>query len=161
MKLLNYLLALILPVLFAGGALAHDQCDHAHGPQGDGSRIAAMHTKHQAQLHDKLKLSADQEAAWKTFTEKTKPDLARRKAVREEMATLTTPARMDRMLALMKEGETRMAERAAAVKEFYAALTPEQQKTFDAQHQAWHQRQAGKRPPHDKAHGAVAPPAAK
>lgn len=136
MKTTPLLIALIATASFAGGAIANEDCGHAggmhmQGMHGDGEKMAAFHAKHLARLHGKLKLTAQQEPAWKAFTEKSKPDLAKSKAVREEMATLTTPARLDRMLALMKEGEARMGEHAAAVKEFYAQLTPEQQKTFD------------------------------
>ncbi len=126
------LVALFAAATFAGSALA--DCDHEamHARMhGGGEQMAAMHAKHLAKLHDKLKLTAQQEPAWKAFTDKAKPDLAKRQAAREELSKLATPARLDRMLALMKEGEARMAEHAAAVKEFYAQLTPEQQKLFD------------------------------
>jgi len=139
------LVALFAAAAFASSAIAHDHCDHGRGP-GDGSKMAALHAKHQARLHDRLKLSEAQESAWKTFTEKTKPDLARRQAHREELATLSTPARMDRMLALMKEGEARMADHAAAVKDFYAQLDPQQQQIFDDQAKAWHDRGSAKSP---------------
>ena len=156
MKRTPILVALFAAVTFASGAIAHEGCDHADGAHGDGAKMADFHAKHQAKLHDKLKLSAEQETAWKTFTDKTKPDLAQRKAVHEEMATLSTPARMDRMVALMKEGEGRMAEHAAAVKEFYAQLTPEQQKIFDDQAKAWFDHGQGKRHPHGgKGHAAA------
>ena len=137
------LVALTTAALFAGGALAHDgeHCAQAH----DGSRMAAMHTKYQTRLHDKLKLTAEQQGAWKTFTEKTKPDLARFKAQHEEMASLDTPARLDRMQAMMKERESHMADHAAAVKEFYAQLSAEQKKVFDDQIKTWEARGPGKR----------------
>lgn len=58
--------------------------------------------------------------------------------MRAEEASLTTPQRLDRMVKAMSE---RMARRQAdmqahvvAVKQFYAALTPSQQKAFDALH---------------------------
>lgn len=157
MKKISVLVALFAAAVFASGAIAHDHGDHAGGPPGDGSKMAAFHAKHQKRLHDRLKLSAAQEAAWKTFTEKTKPDFARRKAARDELATLNTPARMDRMLALMKEGEGRMAERVAAVKDFYAQLTPEQQKVFDDQAKAWHARGHGMRHAHHGKPAAATP----
>ncbi len=157
MKKTSMLLALLASAALAGSALAQEHCDHAGGPHGDGAKIAAFHARHQARLHDKLKLSAEQESAWKTFIEKTKPDLARHQAVHEEMAKLTTPERMDRMQALMKEGEERMAARAAAVKEFYAKLSPEQQKTFDDQAKAWHDRGPGRRGPRPSKEAPAAP----
>lgn len=164
MKNIKGLIALTAVALFAGSAMAHDNCDHAQGPHGDGSRMAAFHAKHQARLHDQLKLTAAQEAAWKTFTDKTKPDPARRQAMHQEMAALSTPARLERMQAMMKEGEARMADHIAAVKEFYAQLTPEQQKIFDDQHKAWHDKHmgkhAGKHPAHGKAPAPSGPAAA-
>ena len=152
MKKMSVLVALFAVCVFASANVAaHDY--------GNGSRMAAMHAKHQARLHDKLKLSAAQEAAWKTFTEKTKHDFARRRAAHEELATLPTPARMDGMLALMKEAEGRMAEHAAAVKEFYAQLEPQQQKIFDDHAKAWFARSHGMRHAHHGKPAAAAAPA--
>lgn len=111
-------------------ALANTGC----GPMGGGSgRFAERIEKHQAALHDKLKLNAEQETAWKKFTEKMKPAESRKRPDPSELSALHAPERMERMLAMMKEHESRMAERVAAVKEFYAVLTPEQQKLFDDQ----------------------------
>lgn len=152
MKLTPILTALLAAAAFAGNAAAHEACEHGNGPghgamHGDPAKMAAVHARHQQRLHDALKLTPPQEAAWKTFTDKTKPDPEKRKAMHEEMAKLTTPERLDRMQALMKDGEARMAQRAAAVKEFYAQLTPEQQKTFDDQHKAMHEGRQAKRGP--------------
>lgn len=130
------LLILVAMGLFAGSTLAAGDC----GPRGHG-RFVAPHMekhweKHRTRLHDKLKLSAEQEAAWKVFADKTKPpslDADKMKANYSELRALPTPARIDRMISRMKERESRMLERAAAVKEFYAQLNPEQQKSFDAQ----------------------------
>lgn len=84
-------------------------------------------------LHDKLKLTPEQETAWKSFHEKMKPTESRNRPDRSELASLHAPERREKMLSMMKEHENRMAERVAAVKEFYAVLTPEQQKLFDDQ----------------------------
>lgn len=60
------------------------------GPQGHPpspeqvAKFEQMRAKHQAELHDKLKITASQEAAWKLFLDKTKPapfDQADRKSV--------------------------------------------------------------------------------
>jgi periplasmic protein CpxP/Spy len=119
--------------LIAGSALAHDDGSPGRRHRPDAGKFLAHMEKNRARLHDKLKLAPEQEAAWKVFAEKTKPQAPRIKAVRSELAALPAPARMDRMIALMKERESRMVDRAAAVKEFYAVLTPEQQKLFDEQ----------------------------
>ena len=124
------LVALATAAMVTGSAIADsDGADRGHRP--DGARFIQHMEKHRARLHDKLKLAPEQEAAWKVFADKTKPQAPRIKAVRAELEALPAPARMDRMIALMKERESRMMDRAAAVKEFYAVLTPEQQKLFD------------------------------
>ncbi|HUX62546.1 Spy/CpxP family protein refolding chaperone [Sulfuricella sp.] len=111
-------------------ALANPGC----GPMGAGSgKFAERIEKRQAELHDKLKLTPVQETAWKSFSEKMKPTGARNRPDRSELASLHAPERMEKMLTMMKEHESQMAVRVAAVKEFYAVLTPEQQKLFDDQ----------------------------
>ncbi len=96
-------------------------------------RMEKMHEKHLTTLHDKLKLTAQQETAWKKFAankpmlDKTnRPDPA-------EMQKLNAPQRMEKGMEHMKAMETKMTEHLAALKEFYAVLTPEQQKVFDEQ----------------------------
>lgn len=62
--------------------------------------------------------------------------------MRDEFASLAIPERLDRMQAMAEKRQARMAERASAVKTFYAQLSPEQQKVFDAE--AMSHRQHGK-----------------
>ncbi|HTX51165.1 MAG TPA: Spy/CpxP family protein refolding chaperone, partial [Caulobacteraceae bacterium] len=45
---------------------------------------------------------------------------------------LTTPERLDKMAARMDERRARFNRVAAATKQFYAQLTPAQQKAFDS-----------------------------
>lgn len=113
-----------------------DDCgygDHGRMMDWDSARMEKYHEQHMAKLHDKLKLTAQQEPAWKKFTavnpmadKSMRPDPA-------EMAKLNAPDRLEKGLEHMKAMETRMTEHLAALKEFYAVLTPEQQKTFDGQ----------------------------
>jgi len=104
------------------------------GLSGDSKgKIATFIEKRQAELHQQLKLSAEQEPAWKTFSEKMQAALPQDRPNREEMRKLSTPERMDKMLAVMKAHEQQLEIRAAAIKEFYAVLTPEQRKQFDEQ----------------------------
>jgi len=91
-----------------------------------------------AALKEKLQLQPAQEPAWQAFAASFKPGAgpagkADRQARREAMAKLSTPERMDQMLARAQERQDRMVQRAQAVKGFYAQLSPEQQKVFDAQ----------------------------
>lgn len=127
---------------------------HAQGAPEDGPRARPVpsaeaiarfeqeHARRQQALHDKLNITAAQEGAWATY----------RKAMdikpmppKEEAATLTTPERLERELAHMKERQTHLVDRIAATKALYAVLTPEQQQAFDAHH-AHGPRPHGKKP---------------
>ena len=98
-------------------------------------RMQAHRAKRLAALKEKLKLSAAQESAWTTFTAASQPPAGVRpqRMDRAEFAKLTTPERLERMQARQAERSAMFAKRAEATKAFYAALTPEQQKTFDAE----------------------------
>jgi periplasmic protein CpxP/Spy len=97
-----------------------------------GAHSAEHMAKRQAALHAKLGLSATQEAAWKTFTDKLQA-VAPTAPAAAPIAVTTAPERADRMVAFLQTAQQRAATRAQAVKEFYAVLTPEQQKVFDSQ----------------------------
>ena len=111
------------------------------GPAAFGERgrspekMAAYHEKRQSELHDKLKLNANQEGAWNAYTARTKPAEMPNRPDRAEMEKLPAPERMEKMFGFMQENEKRMADRIAATKEFYAVLTPEQKKIFDEEFQ--------------------------
>lgn len=115
--------------------------EHGRSPE----KMAAYFEKRQTELHGKLKLNANQEAAWKTYIAHIKPQEAPKRPDRAEIEKLPTPERMEKMFGFMQENEKRMADRIAATKEFYATLTPEQQKIFDAefQHGKGHRRHRG------------------
>ena len=85
-----------------------------------------------ADLKQKLQITAQQENAWTTFAGAMQPPQAQRPRVdREALARMTTPERIDQMRAMRDQRNMQMDRRAEATKAFYAALTPEQQKTFD------------------------------
>lgn len=98
-------------------------------------RMKEHRAKRMAALKDKLKLTSAQEGAWTSFTESRQPPAGARpqRMDRAEFAKLTTPQRLERMQARQAERSAMFAKRAEATKTFYAALTPEQQKTFDAE----------------------------
>lgn len=114
-----------------------------HGPDGmDHAKMAekmkAGMAKHLAEMHDKLKLSAAQEPAWKTFSDAITPGALPAPPDRSAMEKLTAPERMEKMMALSKERQVKMESRLAALKTFYAVLTPEQKKIVDASHNKMH-----------------------
>jgi len=91
--------------------------------------------QHQKKLLEALKLTPDQEPAWKKFVASEGPaPISRAAAKPEDWSKLSSPERADRALEMMKERQTRMGEHVVALKEFYAVLTPEQKKTFDDFH---------------------------
>lgn len=136
------LIGLVAVGLGAGSVAAFAErpdCGHMGGPaafgdHGKGSeRMKERMEKRAAELHDKLKLNASQENAWRTYIGKMTPADMPAHPDRAELAKLPAPERMEKMHALMKEREKHMGERVTATKEFYAVLTPEQRKIFDEQ----------------------------
>lgn len=112
----------------------------------------------QAQLKAELKLAPEQQAAWSAFVARTahEPRMAGKNgAQREDWSKLTTPERIDKMMAMHAQRSAKMTERMEATKSFYATLTPEQQKTFDAKSMAGFQRTGmkGGQHRHGKGHG--------
>jgi len=109
-----------------------------HKRMDPAQRMERMHehrAKRLAALKDKLGLSAAQEGAWTAFATASQPPAGAhpQRMDRAEFAKLTTPERLERMQARQAERSAMFARRADATKAFYAALTPEQQKTFDAE----------------------------
>lgn len=102
-----------------------------------GARMAEMIQRHadmQAQLKKDLKITAEQETAWKQFTDATapKPPAEPPMMARQDWAQLTTPERLEKMQAMRADRQKVMDQHVAAVKAFYAVLSPEQQKVFDS-----------------------------
>lgn len=155
LKPLASLNSLILASLLAtAGASAMAQAAPAApvvGPAGmqgdrmmghrDPAKMQAWMAKRQADLKAKLKITPAQEGAWTTFTAAMQPPARGARLMPEQRAEfdkLSTPERIDKMRALrtqrMADMSAAMDKRGEATKTFYAALTPEQQKTFDAEH---------------------------
>jgi hypothetical protein len=137
--------ALALPVLAqpAPSALSAPPAAGASAQQarkpGDWQERRQAHMAQRADaLKAQLKLTPEQEPAWTAFVATMQP--AERSARlerldRKEMEKLTTPERIDRMRALRAQYAAEADRRGEAIKTFYAALTPEQQKTFDSRAQ--------------------------
>lgn len=107
-------------------AAKHDQ----HGQKSHAERME-QRAKHRVALKAKLNLTAQQEAAWNTFTAERQAQTAPsgdRQARREAFAKLTMPQRLDKMMEMAEMRRAKMLERTQATKAFYAQLTPEQQR---------------------------------
>jgi hypothetical protein len=132
-------------LLTALGGMAHAQS----GPMGPGAggpagghgmrmeqmheRMAQRHATHLNELKGKLKLEASQEAAWNTFAQAMQPMPAAQRPDRAAMEKLSTPERIDQMMAFKAQRDAHMQKHAEATKTFYATLNAEQKKTFDAE----------------------------
>jgi periplasmic protein CpxP/Spy len=107
----------------------HQWRDHA--PVDPAARRAHM-AEH---LTAVLQLQPSQQGALAAFLDSMKPpgDMKDRMGRgRGEDERLPTPQRLDKMLARFDEMHARMVVRAQATKQFYAQLSPSQQKAFDA-----------------------------
>lgn len=113
----------------------------------DPAKMQAWMAKRQAALKARLQITPAQESAWTAFTAAMQPpvrDINAMRAQRAEMQKLSTPERIDKMRALrtqrMAEMNATMDQRGEATKTFYAVLSPEQQKTLDAEHRKFGER---------------------
>jgi hypothetical protein len=120
-------------LLLAGQALAQGAPPPPPPPsQAPGPPTPADQSDH---LRQSLKLRPDQETALQAFVAamQTRPGEAenlRAEAMRE--AGLPTPQRLDALVVRLDRMRTEIMARIAATRTFYAQLTPEQQRAFDA-----------------------------
>lgn len=87
--------------------------------------------EHQTRLHDKLKLSSEQEKAWTVFQNQMKPENKASRPDFESLSKLSTLQRLDKLETLDKERQNDKAQRTAAIRTFYAKLNDAQKKVFD------------------------------
>ena len=123
---------------------------HRHAQPGD---RAQHHARRLAALKEQLQLTPAQEPAWTAFTAAVQPGERKARLDRQGMEQLTTPERIDRMRALRAQRAAEADRRGDATKAFYAALTPAQQKTFDARALRHHARMDGHRGGGHRGHG--------
>ena len=149
--------ALCLGIAAAGLAGAQDRPQGP--PPGAGQRgpgrpgfdgrkfVEEMRQRREQRMHDLLQIKPNQEAAFHAFTAAMQPPPRDGKpggpggpgrergrgpeAARPQAAPMTTPERLDRMQMRMAERQARFQQTAAAIRTFYAALSPEQRKAFD------------------------------
>ena len=110
---------------------------HSGASGQNGEKFAQRIAKRQAALHDKLALTPAQEAAWQAFTARMKGTVTARSDARPAKP-LTAPERAERKAAFLQVAQQQAASRVQPIKDFYAVLSPEQQKIFDSQFQGRH-----------------------
>jgi len=136
---------LLLAVLLAAfGVVAFAQtptpapANETWARSGDGRTAPVWWQQHHASrmnsLKAALKITPEQESAWNTYAEAMPPRTGQGPLVsRAELDKLTTPERIDLIEQRRAERIGQMNLRIDATKAFYAQLTPEQQRIFDAQ----------------------------
>lgn len=97
----------------------------------DPARMQQRAEQRLADLKKDLQITPDQEGAWAQFTTAMKPPARPSRPDREAIAKMTTPERIDQMRTIRQQRMAEADRRGAAVKTFYAALSPEQKKRFD------------------------------
>lgn len=102
----------------------------AHGPEMK-ARHEAMRKQHVEDLKTVLRLRPDQEAALAAFVAAHEPKTVERKP---PAPAATTPERLEAMARHEAEMRAHHDQMRQAMAKFYAALSPEQQKVFDALH---------------------------
>ncbi|MFZ3219994.1 MAG: Spy/CpxP family protein refolding chaperone [Rhodoferax sp.] len=111
-----------------------------HGGRMDPARIDAYVAKRSADLKAKLKITAAQESAWTAYTAAMKPPatVLDKRPDRAELDKLSTPERIDKMRSLrtqqLADMNAALDQRDEATKTLYAALSAEQKKVFDTEH---------------------------
>jgi len=123
-----------LLVLVCGTAFAEPghSCDKGKFDKTNWQEHRLEHfEKHQEKLHTILQLTSVQENAWKNYQAQIKPQDKTEHPDVAELSKLNTLQRLDKMEAWDKERDTRQAERAKAVRTFYAQLNDAQKKAFD------------------------------
>ncbi len=130
------------PIIAALAFAAHTQPAHGPGPHEGGPPMAEMKAMHEAMMAQRiadmktvLKLRSDQESALAALmaTQRPKPMMmGGHPGVSGPRAAQSTPERLADMAKRDAEmSATRNTQREAMAK-FYAVLTPDQQKVFDA-----------------------------
>ncbi|HEX4183295.1 MAG TPA: Spy/CpxP family protein refolding chaperone [Caulobacteraceae bacterium] len=141
---LKTLATAVCTAALASGALTSGAMAQDRPPPAGQNRLGQHWAEHRQErqaarmkaLHDVLNIRADQEPAFQAFTvAMTLPHDGKdhvRPQPGQAPAPLTTPERLDREVARANERDQRLQTRVQAVKAFYAVLSPEQRKAFDA-----------------------------
>jgi protein CpxP len=113
----------------------HSPMPNGHPMMNDAKREASRAERHQKHLDEMkvfLQLQPQQEAAWNSFSAIMKTPMKRPGPLTPtDFDKMTTPERIDKMMTLKEERDVEINKRMNAAKNFYAALTPSQQKVFD------------------------------
>ena len=115
-------------------AFADGECRNTNDREARHARYSKMEAQRQQQLHDALRLTAEQESGWEKLlaseSSRQFPGVGQLK----DWSSLSVPERAEKMLEFSRKQQARMTEHVAALKNFYAMLNTDQKKTFEAFH---------------------------
>ncbi len=117
--------------LAAAGTAAFAQPPQRTDRRGGGEQAVSADL---IRLHDDLRLTAGQEAAWHDYTVAIAPNPqteARHQATSALLPMVPTPRRIALIEATMAQDDLDFRKQGAAVNAFYGQLTAEQQAVFD------------------------------
>ena len=136
---MNRRLILALPAATLALATAANAQPAGHPPMRHGEPSAEMKARHEAMMKQHiedlktvLRLRPDQEPALAAFVAAHHPPEGRENRGPPESNARTTPERLNEMARRDAEMAAEHARMRDALAKFYAALSPEQQKVFDA-----------------------------
>lgn len=125
----------VLGLAGASAAAMADDTAGRHGYQANSeqrqARMADMFARHQAKLHELLKLTAAQEPAWTAYQAAIKPSLPAERPDYAAMAKLPAPDRLAKMIDMSKQRTLTMEGHLGALNTFYGQLTAQQKAIFD------------------------------
>jgi Spy/CpxP family protein refolding chaperone len=124
-------------LLSAGTAIAQPAATPAPAPAAHAPHVVRpgqVLQRNVQRLRTVLQLRPDQEPAFQALIASLRPESGVRPKIRSErlaMRNVTTPEKLDLLKTQATERMAQFDRRAAAIKQFYAQLTPAQQKALD------------------------------
>lgn len=112
-------------------------------------QMEKFRTMRATKWHDELKITPEQEPAWKAFVQSLPQPRAMKKDKSADTEKMSAPERVERHLAMMEKRHALMQAHLVALKALYAKLTPEQQTLLNTRFAQFekhrHQRHHGDR----------------
>jgi hypothetical protein len=116
-----------------GGGMGYGPMGRGMGPQAWGNPAAAADWR-LSNLKTELKITAAQESAWTAFADQAKQQaeaMQKLMTSAQGSAQATAPERIEQRAQIMKQQQAQMEKGAAAFKDLYAVLSPEQKALAD------------------------------
>jgi hypothetical protein len=130
----SLLLATGLGAFIPGQAFASLEFWNLSDSEARQERYSKILAKRHQQLREALGLTAEQESGWEKLVASEESKQGPGVGLPKDWSSLSVPERAEKMLELSRKHQARMTEHVAALKDFYAILSPDQKKTFEAFH---------------------------